>query len=155
VGSCPGIGGCTGTTVSVLPDATGHGYWLVTAPGYAYTFGDAPAEGQPVDYNNAQPLPLPVTSAVRTPDGKGYWVLLEDGVVLAFGDAQYYQPSHGDALGTVTPGNPAAAIFATGDRLGYWIASADGSVFEYGDAPADGGMAGHRLNAPIIAATGW
>jgi hypothetical protein len=154
-GSCPGIGGCTGTAVSVLPDATGHGYWLVTATGYAYTFGDAPAEGQPVDYNSQQPLPIPVTSAVRTPDGTGYWVLLEDGMVLAFGDAQYYQPSHGDAVGTVTPGNPATAIFATGDRLGYWIASADGSVFDYGDAPADGGMSGHRLNAPIIAATGW
>ena len=154
-GSCPGSGGCSGSAVSVLPDATGHGYWLVTATGYVYTFGDAPDEGQPVDYNGGQPLGLPVTSAVRSPDGKGYWVLLEDGLVLAFGDAPYYSATNGDAYGTVTPNNPATTIFATGDRLGYWIASADGSVFDYGDAPADGSMAGHQLNAPIIAATGW
>ena len=154
-GSCPGIGGCSGSAVAVLPDASGHGYWLVTRTGHVNTFGDAQPEGQPIDYSGAQSLPIPVTSAVRTPDGRGYWILLEDGLVLAFGDAQYYRPTHGDALGTVTSANPATAIFATGDKLGYWIAAADGSVFEYGAATADGGMAGHPLNGQIIAATGW
>ena len=154
-GSCPGIGGCSGSGVSVAPDATGHGYWLVTAAGYVYTFGDAPAEGQPVDYNGGQALSIPVTSAVRTPDGKGYWILIEDGLVLPFGDAQFYSPTHGDAIGSVTPSDPATAVFATGDQLGYWVASADGAVFDYGDAPADGSMAGHPLNGGIIVATGW
>jgi hypothetical protein len=155
-GSCPGIGGCSGSAVSVMPDATGHGYWLVTDTGFVYTFGDAASDGQPVDYNNGQPLPSgAITSAVRTPDGLGYWVLIADGFVLPFGDANLYQPTHGDAYGAVTQTNPATAIFATGDKLGYWVASADGSVFDYGDAPADGSMAGKQLNAPIIAATGW
>ena len=96
----PAAAAAPGSAVSVLPDATGHGYWLVTATGYVYTFGDAPDEGQPIDDTNGQPLPSPVTSAVRTPDGEGYWVLLEDGQALAFGDAQYYQSTNGES----TPG---------------------------------------------------
>ena len=32
-GSCPGIGGCVGTAVAVMPDRTGNGYWLVTKYG--------------------------------------------------------------------------------------------------------------------------
>ena len=30
-GSCPGIGGCSGSAVAVMPDASGNGYWLVTS----------------------------------------------------------------------------------------------------------------------------
>ena len=40
-GSCPGIGGCVGSAVSVMPDSTGKGYWLVTNLGAVYAFGDA------------------------------------------------------------------------------------------------------------------
>ena len=33
-GSCPAIGGCAGgAAVAVMPDATGNGYWVVTAGG--------------------------------------------------------------------------------------------------------------------------
>ena len=32
-GSCPGIGGCGGAAVAVAPDASGRGYWLITATG--------------------------------------------------------------------------------------------------------------------------
>jgi len=155
-GSCPGIGGCAGTAVSVMPDATGGGYWLVTDTGYVYTFGNAANQGQPVDYNDGQPLPAgAITSAVRTPDGAGYWILVEDGYVLPFGDANLYPATHGDAFGSVTPQDPATAIFATGDKLGYWVAAANGAVYDYGDAPSDGSMAGTHLNGSIVAATGW
>ena len=155
-GSCPGIGGCSGSAMSVMPDATGHGYWLVTDTGSVHDFGDAPNDGQPTDDTGGRALdPGTVTSAVRTPDGQGYWILIVDGFVLPFGDANLYSPSHGDAYGSMTPADPATAVFATGDKLGYWVASADGSVFDYGDAPADGSMAGHPLNGPIVAATGW
>ena len=65
--------------VAVMPDASGNGYWLVTATGNVYTFGDAPYFGAPGRGT--------VTSAVATPDGKGYWVLLSDGEVFAYGDA--------------------------------------------------------------------
>jgi YVTN family beta-propeller protein len=146
-GSCPGIGGCSGTAVAVMPDATGNGYWLVTSTGSVYSFGDAKFHGQP-----GQLLGVTVTSAVRTPDGGGYWILLDDGGVEAFGDAQSYPPALTTPLGGA---DPATAIFATADGAGYWVASALGAVYPHGDAPSDGSMAGQRLNAPIVAATGW
>ena len=155
-GSCPVYDDCDGTTVSVMPDATGLGYWVVTDEGYVYSFGDAPFEGEPAwTYANG-PLPRgSVTGAVRTPDGQGYWILVGSGYVLPFGDANLFEATHGAASGSATAANAATAVFATGDTLGYWVATADGAVFDYGDAPADGSMAGHPLNAPIIAATGW
>ena len=64
-GSCPGIGGCSGAAVAVMPDASGNGYWLVTATGHVYAFGDA------VNYGAPGPQSVPVTSAVRTTDGGG------------------------------------------------------------------------------------
>ncbi len=143
-GSCPAIGGCSGAAVAVMPDATGNGYWLVTATGDVYAFGDAPYLGAPSRRNVA------VTAAVRTPDGGGYWVLFSDGQVSAFGDAGQYGDPQG-ALG----GDHATAVFATTDGRGYWVATAAGVVYDYGDAGSDGSMAGTRLNAPVIAASGW
>jgi hypothetical protein len=143
-GSCPGIGGCSGSAVAVMPDRSGNGYWLVTSTGNIYTFGDAPYFGAPGHGN--------VTAAVATPDGRGYWVLLSDGEIFAYGDA----------AGAGAPGSanfnafdPASAIFATSDGAGYWVASAGGTVFNFGDAPNDGDMAGTHLNGSIIAASGF
>ena len=39
--------GCAGTAVAVMPDASGNGYWLVTATGHVYAFGDATYDGAP------------------------------------------------------------------------------------------------------------
>jgi hypothetical protein len=144
-GSCPGIGGCSGAAVAVMPDATGNGYWVVTTTGSVYAFGDAAYYGAP------GPQAVPVTAAVRTPDGRGYWILFANGAVANYGDAGRL----GSPAGSVGGANPATAIFTTADGQGYWVASAVGAVYPYGDAPADGDMAGHSLNAPVIAATGW
>ncbi len=144
-GSCPGIGGCSGEAVAVMPDTSGNGYWLITNTGRLYAFGDAPNYGAPGPEN------ANVTSAVRTPDGGGYWILFANGVVDAFGDA----PNFGGPTGSVDPFDPATTTFTTSDGRGYWVASANGSVFSYGDAPYDGGMSGAHLNGSIIAATGW
>jgi Bacterial Ig-like domain (group 3) len=143
-GSCPGIGGCKGSAVAVMPDGSGNGYWVVTSTGNVYAFGDAPYYGGPGNPGS------PVTSAVRTSDGEGYWVLLADGTVYSYGDAKYLGGPSG--LGGF---NPATAIFATADGGGYWVASANGSLNAFGDARNDGGLASSRLNAPIVAATGW
>ncbi len=143
-GSCPGIGGCSGSAVAVMPDSSGNGYWLVTATGNIYTFGDAPYFGAPGHGT--------VTSAVATPDGGGYWVLLATGQVLPYGDAANFgSPSSSNFLGF----DAAAAIFSTSDGGGYWVSSALGAVFNFGDAPNDGGMSGTHLNGSIIAATGF
>ena len=143
-GSCPGIGGCSGSAVAVMPDASGNGYWLVTSTGSVYTFGDAPNFGAPGHGT--------VTSVVATPDGKGYWVLLSDGEVFPYGDAANLgSPSSANFNGL----DAATAIFATSDGAGYWVSSALGAVYPFGDAPNDGGMSGTHLNGSIIAATGF
>jgi hypothetical protein len=143
-GSCPGIGGCSGSAVAVMPDASGNGYWLVTSTGNIYTFGDAPYFGAPGHGT--------VTSAVATPDGLGYWILLADGQVFPYGDAASAgSPPIGDFGGL----DAATAVFSTSDGAGYWVSSALGSVYNFGDAPDDGGMAGTHLNGAIIAATGF
>jgi hypothetical protein len=144
-GSCPSIGGCSGTAVAVMPDASGDGYWLVTSSGGVYAFGDAASYGAP------GPQSVPVTSAVRTTDGAGYWILFANGVVDAYGDAKDF----GGPTSSVGGSDPATTIFTTSDGGGYWVASADGSVFTYGDAAYEGGESGKHLNGPIIAGTGW
>ncbi|HEX4126302.1 MAG TPA: G1 family glutamic endopeptidase [Acidimicrobiales bacterium] len=143
-GSCPGIGGCTGSAVAVMPDATGNGYWLVTSTGSVYTFGDAPYFGAPGHGT--------VTAAVPTPDGLGYLIVLGDGEVFHYGDA----PSDGaPATSLFNFLDPASSIFSTSDGGGYWVSSALGAVYNFGDAPNDGGMTGSHLNGPIVAATGF
>ena len=89
--------------MAVMPDATGNGYWLVTATGHVYAFGDAPVLGAP------GPVSSPVTSAVRTHDGNGYWILLANGTVLGYGDAA----NLGGPTGSPGASTPATAIFAT------------------------------------------
>jgi hypothetical protein len=144
-GSCPGIGGCSGSAVAVAPDASGNGYWLVTSTGHVYTFGDAPYFGAP------GPQGTPITSMVRTPDGKGYWLLDAGGQVFGYGDAA----NLGGPSGSIGGANVASAIFASSDGGGYWVATAQGAVYNYGDAPNEGSMSGTHLNGSIIAGTGW
>ncbi len=103
-GSCPGIGGCSGSAVAVMPDHSGDGYWLITSTGNAYTFGDAPYLGAPGHGT--------VTSAVATPSGKGYWVLLSTGQVFAYGDAVN--------LGSPTSSNFNALDAALGHFCHFW-----------------------------------
>ena len=143
-GSCPGIGGCSGSAVDVMPDASGNGYWIVTNTGNVYAFGDAAYYGGPGHGT--------VTSAVATPDGKGYWVLLSDGEVFAYGSAAYLGAPTAAGL---PASDPATAIFTTSDGAGYWVSSAAGAVYNFGDAPNDGSMAGTHLNGPIIAGDGY
>ena len=144
-GSCPGIGGCVGSAVSVMPDSTGKGYWLVTNLGAVYAFGDAQFYGAPPAQS------VPVVDAVATPDWRGYWLLYANGEVTGFGDAT----TQGAPLGYVNGFNAASAIFPTADGKGYWVASGRGDVFAYGDAPYLGSEAAAGLNGEIIAAFGF
>jgi hypothetical protein len=144
-GSCPGIGGCSGSAVAVMPDHSGNGYWLVTSTGAIYAFGDAPYFGGP------PPEPVAVVDAVPTPDGQGYWLLYANGAVYPYGDAV----NDGGPLGYVNIYNPARAIFPTADGVGYWVASAKGDVFSSGDAPFLGSMSSTPLNGQIIAGYGF
>jgi hypothetical protein len=144
-GSCPGIGGCSGAAVAVVPDATGNGYWVVTSTGAVYTFGDAPNYGQPGRQSSN------MTSATATPNGGGYWILDGAGQVFAFGNAASLG---GMPAGSAGGFDPASAIFATSDGGGFWVVTALGKVSSFGDAPNDGDMSATHLNGPIVAASG-
>ncbi len=146
-GSCPGIGGCAGSAVAVVPDATGAGYWVVTSTGNVYAFGDAGYYGAP------GPQSSPITSAAATePTGSGYYILDANGDVFNYGDAK--------ALGSLPAGaasaaDPATAILVTDDHLGYWVVTAQGKIYPFGDAPDVSDMSGTPLNGSIIAGTGF
>jgi hypothetical protein len=142
-GSCPGIGGCSGAAVAVVPDAAGNGYWLVTATGNVYAFGDASSGGQ-------NPFNAPVVSAARTGGGTGFEILLSNGAVFPQGDAEFYGSC---SAPSGCSGEP-TAILAEANG-GYWIATATGNVYAFGDAPNDGGMGGQHLNGSIIAGVGF
>ena len=146
-GSCPGIGGCSGTAVAVMPDASGNGYWLVTNTGNVYTFGDANYFGAPGNTGT------PVTSAVRTPDGGGYRILLANGVVAPYGDAANLGGPAGFVGGLTRHRRSLRRRMVPG--IGWRRPMAESSLF-LGNAPYLGSAANLRLNGSVVSATtGW
>ncbi len=89
---------------------------------------------------SANPASHPVNAS-----SAGYWVVGADGAVYALKGAPYY----GNALGRVH--GLTVGIAATHTGGGYYLLDSAGSIFPFGDARSYGSMAGHVLNAPIIA----
>jgi Peptidase A4 family len=152
-GSCANAGGCPAPVVTIVPDATGKGYWLLLSNCEMVALGDAPKITDTDCQGFARANQLVATSAARTPDGHGYWVLLDNGTVYPEGDAKTLGSWHASK---VTPINdPAVAIAPTNDGHGAWVITANGGVEPFGDAPALGNMTGNTLSAPITGASGW
>ncbi|HEY1830520.1 MAG TPA: choice-of-anchor P family protein [Acidimicrobiales bacterium] len=148
-GSLPGenitptypVSGATAYPFGVGANPNNAGYWLVTADGDTYTFGNAPtiSTGPQIEFGK-------VVALATTPDGEGYYMFLQSGPVEAFGDA---------VTGLGGASNPSAPIVfgqATSTGKGYWEFGADGGVFTFGDAPFEKSLGGIHLNAPITAA---
>ena len=138
---------------AATPD--GKGYWLASADGGVFTFGDAPFEGS----LGATPLQGPIVAMAATPDGKGYWLAALDGGVFSFGDAPFL-----GSMGATRLNQPIVGMAATPDGKGYWLVAADGGIFSFGDARFFGSTGGIVLNEPITGhgghprrrrATGW
>ena len=137
---------------AATPD--GRGYWLASAGGGVYSFGDATAYGS----LGGRHLASAVVGMAATADGKGYWLASADGTVHGFGDATAAGPSTGPSTGLSTgpgtgpgaPGGtgPVVGIVADPGTGGFWLASADGAVRGYGGAPTY--PRGH-LPAPVAA----
>src|SRR5580704_7599969 len=73
VGMTPGVSSAAGTSSDLSTHAVnpgGTGYWLVTANGTVYAFGNAKY------YGGANNIALngPIVGIVPTPDGLGYWL---------------------------------------------------------------------------------
>ena len=148
--SCPGD--AMYARMAALRDATYiksiqdiPGYWLVTADGGVFTYGDAPYYGGA----NNPPLRQLVVDAVPTPSGNGYWMVTSDGAVFTFGDARYLGGANGFRLR-----NEAVGIAATPTGNGYWITTADGGVFSFGDARFYGGANNPPLSQLVVGIAG-
>jgi surface antigen len=71
----------------VTPNAPSvPGYWLVSAKGNVYDFGDARFYGS----ERLKALPAPIVAVAATADAKGYWLVSAKGNVYDFGDARFY-----------------------------------------------------------------
>ena len=140
------LGAPTGTklaapAVGMAADATGPGYWLVTADGGVLPYGKAGA------YGSASGIHLngPIVGMAATPDGKGYWLVAIDGGVFSFGDARFYGSTGGIRLN-----QPIVGMAPTPDGNGYWLVAADGGVFSFGDAKFYGSTGNLKLFAPVV-----
>ena len=101
----------------------GKGYWLVTAKGKVYAFGQAKAYGSPSH------LVSPIVGMAGAPGGKGYWLVAKDGGIFSYGDARYY--------GSAAKFHPRASVVgmaADPQGSGYWLVASDGGVFAFGKA---------------------
>jgi plastocyanin len=129
-----------------------QGYWLVTADGHTYNFGDA----QPVGNVNGKVTAPIVGAAPSGGPNNGLWLVGKDGNVYALGSAK----SMGSMLGTHLAA-PVVGMVSDAGGGGYTIAAADGGVFTFGTAGLGGGqpryygsMGGKHLNKPIVAIGG-
>jgi hypothetical protein len=119
------------------------GYWMVSADGTVYRFGDARHHG------DATPLVKPDGAAdlAPTPSGNGYWVVDAAGKVVPFGDAR--------ALGSVNPaslepGETAVSLSPTPSGSGYWVFTTRGRVIPFGDARFLGDVHTLSLAGPVL-----
>ena len=119
----------------------GRSYWVFTASGAVYPFGNAASHGSAA----AIALHAPIVGSAATPDGGGYWLVASDGGVFSYGDARFFGSRGGQPLN-----KPIVGMAATPDGGGYWLVASDGGVFSYGDARFFGSRGGQPLNKPIV-----
>jgi hypothetical protein len=116
--------------VGLAATADGKGYWLATAAGTVYGFGDAARPGSGAVTSPAArgpgPAAGPVVGIVAVPGTGGYWLATAQGAVLGYGGAPTYRPTHLPAA--------VVAAAATPDGRGCWVVAGDGHTATGGDA---------------------
>jgi 3D (Asp-Asp-Asp) domain-containing protein len=127
--------------VDLVATPSGAGYWVASADGGVFAYGDARFLGSA----GATPLNQPVVGMAATPSGSGYWLVAADGGIFSFGDAPFL-----GSAGNVDLNADIIGMAATPTGKGYWIGAADGGVFAFGDATFAGSAGGTRLNQPIV-----
>jgi hypothetical protein len=140
----PGAGGGAGLSapaVGIASTPNGGGYWVASANGGVFSFGNA------TFYNSLAGIRLaqPIVGIAARPDGGGYWLVAADGGIFAFGDAGYYGSMGGHPLT-----RPVVGIASTPDGRGYWEVASDGGIFAFGDAGFYGSMGAKPLNKPVV-----
>jgi len=140
----PGTAGGEGLTAWAMGIAAtpgGGGYWIASANGGVFAFGNANF----YDSLAGVHLTAPIVGIASTPDGRGYWLVASDGGIFAFGDAGYYGSMGGHRLSA-----PVVGIARTPNGQGYWEVASDGGIFAFGNARFYGSMGGHRLDRPVV-----
>jgi hypothetical protein len=129
--------------VGMAGSPDGHGYWIATANGTVFAFGDA------VSYPSALSPKGQAVAIVPSNVGVGYWLACSTGAVFAFGDARLHGSLSGHALST-----PIVAMAATPNARGYWLAASGGQVFGFGDAQLYGSASAELGNNHVVAMAG-
>ncbi len=136
----------TGPVVGATLTANLGGYWLVSADGGVYSFGNAGFFGAA----DTVPLAKPIVGISGTPDSKGYWLVAADGGVFTYGDAGFYGSCPTAGSGCTKLMAPVVALAPTSDGKGYWEVSSDGGVFAFGNALFAGSAKTNSPNIPEV-----
>jgi Cu/Zn superoxide dismutase len=123
--------------------STTAGYWLATADGGVFSYGDAPFFGS----LGGQALNAAVVAIAPTPTGAGYWLATADGGVFTFGDAAFFGSMGGTRLNQAI-----VAMRPTPTGQGYLLVAKDGGIFAFGDASFQGSTGDIVLNRPVVGA---
>jgi hypothetical protein len=99
-----------------------RGYWLVTATGKVFQFGDAAAL-PPVPHGHR-------IKGIVAAAGGGYWLYTAQGNVYPSAGTRWY----GSPAGSGRRGPSITGVAATADGAGYWAVNSRGTVFAFGDA---------------------
>ncbi|MGH9150695.1 MAG: S8 family serine peptidase, partial [Acidimicrobiales bacterium] len=122
------------------PAPARSGYWMVSATGAVYAFGDAGHYG-----NLAVPAAAPIVDIEATRAGDGYWLVDASGQVSIHGAARFF----GHA-GLIEPGETITSLSATPAGDGYWIFTSRGRVIPRGGTAHLGDMSAVALNGPVL-----
>ncbi|HEY3240451.1 MAG TPA: phosphodiester glycosidase family protein [Acidimicrobiia bacterium] len=129
------------TPGSPLPAGPRSGYWMVSADGTVYRFGDARQHGYfKLGPNQAVDLE-------PTPSGNGYWVVDDAGHVFGLGDAPHFGNADPSKL---VSGEKVTSLSATPSGAGYWIFTSKGRALTFGDAQHRGDLSAIKLNGPVL-----
>lgn len=140
-------GAQTGLTMEIVVNymragTTGvAGYWLVTADGGVFTFGNARFHGS----LPALGIATDIVGMAALADGSGYWLVAGDGGVFAFGAAQFWGSLSGAGATA-----PIVGMAACADGSGYWLVGEDGGVFAFGGANYHGSLPGSGVDASAV-----
>ena len=132
---------CLPYSQASVSDPQGRGYWMFTADGAAFAFGQARFWGG----TNRLNLAAPIVGGASTRSGSGYWQLGGDGGVFSFGDAHFY-----GSTGNIRLNKPVLGMERTRTGAGYWFVASDGGVFSFGDARFYGSTGNIRLDKPVV-----
>ena len=126
---------------SLLPPGPRSGYWMVSADGTVFSFGDAR------DHGYVRVSPNQAVDLEPTPSGNGYWVVDNLGQVYAFGSAPHLGNADRSRLAS---GERVTSLSATPSGSGYWIFTSRGRALALGDARHIGDMSSVTLNGPVL-----